>query len=118
MAVTDGLTGLLAGAGEAKTEDDVVETGLEDRHQVVTRDALDLEGLLVVTVELVLQNAVDELGLLLLAQLTAILALVATLALGLTVGLLVDAHHDGVDVKGPAPLEDRRPIHCHISDPS
>ena len=30
VTVTDGLAGLLAGAGEAKTEDDVVKAALED----------------------------------------------------------------------------------------
>mgnify|MGYP000582788769 CR=1 FL=1 len=39
VTVTDGLAGLLAGAGEAKTEDNVVKTALEDAHQVVTGDA-------------------------------------------------------------------------------
>ena len=113
VAVTDGLTGLLAGTGEAETEDHVVKAGLEQRHQVVARDALDLERLVVVAAELLLENAVDELGLLLLAQLTAVLALLATLALGLAVRLLVDAHHDRVDVERAAPLKDRSPIHCH-----
>ena len=68
--------------------------------------------------ELVLEHAIDELGLLLLAKLTTIFALLPTLALGLTVGLFVNAHHDGVDVQSPAALQDRSPINCHVSYPS
>ena len=113
VAVTDGLTGLLAGAGKAQTEDDVVETALEDAHQVVAGDALALHGEDVVVAELLLENAVDELGLLLLAKLDAVLALLTTTALGLAVRGLVDAHHDGVDAELAAPLEDRGPIDSH-----
>ena len=63
--------------------------------------------------ELLLENAVDELGLLLLAELDAVLALLAATTLGLAVGGLVDTHHNGVDAELTAPLEDRGPIDSH-----
>ena len=112
VTVTDGLTGLLAGAGEAKTEDDVVETALEDAHQVVAGDALTLESGVVVAVELLLENAIDELGLLLLAKLHTVLGLLAA-TLGLAVRSLVNPHHNGVDAELTAPLKDGSPINCH-----
>ena len=107
------MAGLLAGAGEAKTEDNVVKTALEDAHQVVTGDARALLGQVVVLVELVLQNAIDELGLLLLLELDAVLALLATTTLRLAVGSLVNAHHNGVDAELAAPLKDGSPINSH-----
>ena len=90
VTVTDGLTSLFAGAGEAKTEDDVVEARLKDDHEVLTGDAVHLTGLVEVAVELLLQNAIDELDLLLLAQLHAVLRFLAT-ALGLTDRFLLAA---------------------------
>ena len=113
MAVADGLAGLLAGAGEAKTEDDVVKAALEDAHQVVTSDARALLGEVVVLVELILQNAIDELGLLLLLELDAVLALLAATTLRLAVGSLVNAHNNGVDAELAAPLKDGSPINSH-----
>ena len=118
VAVAHGLAGFLAGAGEAQTEHDVVETGLEDGHEVVAGDALTLERELVVAAELLLENAIDELGLLLLLELRTVLALLAAAHLGLTVGLFIDSHDNGIDAEGAAPLKDRRPINCHCSYPS
>ena len=69
--------------------------------------------------ELLLQNAIDELGLLLLTQLNAVLAVLATTTLlRVALGLLGITHDDGVDTQGPAPLQYRGPIHCHIGIPS
>ena len=69
MAVTHLLTSLGARLREAKTVHHVVQTALEDAQQVLARDALLAAGDLVVVMELLLQNAVDALGLLLLTQL-------------------------------------------------
>ena len=73
MRVTDQLTGLGAAHGKAQTIDHVIQTGLQDRQQVITGDARLLVGHLEVVTELALQHAVIALGLLLLAQLQAIL---------------------------------------------
>ena len=115
MTVTDGLTSLFAGAGEAKTEDDVVEARLKDDHEVLTGDAVHLAGLVEVAVELLLQNAIDELDLLLLAQLHAVLRFLAT-ALGLTDRFLLAAVTElsGIDPELTAALKNRSPVDCHI----
>jgi hypothetical protein len=81
VAVHHELAGLTAGAGEAAAVDHVVQAGLEDLQQVVTRLALEAVGLLVVTTELLLEHTVGEAGLLLLAELEQVLRLLgATLA--------------------------------------
>ena len=117
VAVTDGLTGLLAGAGEAEAEHDVVETELEKSHQVVAGDAVHLLGLVVVATELLLEHAVDELGLLLLAQLHAVLALLAT-ACGLTLRFLGGiAQHHWINAQLAAALQNRSPVNCHNLNP-
>ena len=113
VTMKNGLAGLLAGASKAKAEHDVVEPGLEDGHEVVARDALALKSQLVVAAELLLENAIDELGLLLLAKLRTVLALLTATLLGLTVRFLVDSHDDGIDAELTAPLKDRRPVNCH-----
>jgi hypothetical protein len=59
----------------------VVEATLEQHQQVLARDPAHARGLVVVAAELLLQQAVDALDLLLLAQLLAVVAgaLLATL---------------------------------------
>lgn len=52
-----------------------------------------------IAAELLFENAIDELGLLLLAKLTAVFALLATALLGLLLGLFGITQHDGVDAK-------------------
>ena len=75
VAVCDELTGVTACASETSTVDHVVETALEQLQQVVTGLAGTAAGLGVVVVELLLEDAVGEAGLLLLLQLGAVLAL-------------------------------------------
>ena len=118
VTMANSLTSLLAGAGEAKAVHDVIQTALKQAHQVVTGDTLGLLGLAEVAAELLLENAVDELGLLLLAKLDAILALLAPTTLRLAMRFLVDAHDNGVDAELATPLEDRGPIDCHCYCPS
>ena len=77
------LTGLGARLREAKAVHHVVQTALEDAQQVLARDALLAAGDLVVVMELLLQNAVDALGLLLLTQLQTVFAFLDTLLAGL-----------------------------------
>src|SRR5205085_5157608 len=55
-------------------ERDVVETGLEHAQQVLARDTRSPVGFLVHVDELLLEDAVDTTGLLLLAQLAEVLA--------------------------------------------
>ena len=55
--------------GEAQTVDDVVQAPLEQLEQVLARDALQADRLVVVAAELPLGDAVDALDLLLLAKL-------------------------------------------------
>ena len=69
VAVDDELAGVATRAGEAGAVDHVVETALEQLQQVVTGLAGTTAGLGVVVVELLLEDAVGEAGLLLLLQL-------------------------------------------------
>ena len=65
MAVTHLLTSLGARLRETETVHDVVETALQDTQQVLARHALLAVSHIVVMTELLLQDAVDALGLLL-----------------------------------------------------
>src|SRR3954453_14877671 len=80
VAMADELAGLPARAGEAEADEDVVEAPLEQRQQVLARDAGLRRRLLVVVPELLLEHAVVAAGLLLLAQLHAVLALLLAAA--------------------------------------
>src|SRR5690606_13096165 len=71
--VVDELAGLGAGARPAGPEDDVVEALLEHAEQVLARHALLAVGLGVEVGELLLEEAVDVLGLLLLRELQRVL---------------------------------------------
>src|SRR4051794_20418874 len=75
VPVPDQLAGLAARGGEAEAHEHVVEAALEDAQQVLARDALLAGSLLVVVAELLLEDAVVAAGLLLLAQLDAVLGL-------------------------------------------
>src|SRR6476659_8585324 len=75
MAVPDELPRLGAGSCKAEPVDDVVEARLEHSEQVLARDARFAARLVVVIRELLLEHAVIALGLLLLAQLEQVLAL-------------------------------------------
>src|SRR6478735_6044879 len=75
VTVRDELAGVAARAGEPGAVDHVVEAALEQLQQVVTRLALPTRGLGVVVVELLLEHAVGETSLLLLAELQEVLAL-------------------------------------------
>ena len=83
MAVAHELAGLRAAGAPAGAEGDVVEAGLEQAQQVLTGDALLAGRLLVEVAELLLHEAVDAAGLLLLAQLGEVLR--ALLAAGAAV---------------------------------
>ena len=99
MTVVDQLTSLAAGHGEAKSEHDVVKTLLKDSQEVFTGDAGHLLGSLIVQTELLFEDAVDELDLLLLIELHAVLALLfANLSLGVADG--VDLALAGVTQRG------------------
>ncbi|MPM24658.1 hypothetical protein SDC9_71141 [bioreactor metagenome] len=80
VPVVDELTGLAAGRGEPGAVHDVVQTRLEDAQQVVTGAAGLTVGLLVVAGELLLQHAVGEPRLLLLAQLQRVLGVLGAAA--------------------------------------
>src|SRR5215211_4260571 len=80
VAVAHQLAGGVAGRREAGPVDDVVETGLQDAQQVLTGLAGATVRLLVVAPELLLQDAVDAGGLLLLAHLQEVLALLGARA--------------------------------------
>src|SRR5664279_5266608 len=74
VAVTDELASHVTGGGEACPVHDVVQTGLQDAQQVLTGLAGATVRLLEVTAELLLQDAVDAGGLLLLTHLKQVLA--------------------------------------------
>src|SRR6188474_2699126 len=97
------LAGHAAGTGQAGAVDDVVETGLEDRQDVLTGLAGAVGRLLVVPAELLLHDAVGEASLLLLLQLGEVLLLLdpATAVLagreGTEVEVLVAADEVGLE---------------------
>src|SRR3954452_9008189 len=75
VAVGDQLARLAPRGGEAEADEDVVEAGLEQAQEVLAGDAVLARGLVVVGAELFLQHLVVAAGLLLLAQLHAVLGL-------------------------------------------
>ena len=83
VAVADELAGLGPAGAPAGAVDDVVEAQLEQAQQVLTGDARLAVGLLVEVAELLLDEAVDAAGLLLLVQLREVLG--ALLAAGAAV---------------------------------
>src|SRR4051812_34237411 len=80
VAVQHELAGGVPGLGEPGPVHDVVQPGLQDLEQDLTRLALLVGGFDVVVVELLLQHAVDAAGLLLLAKLEQVLALLGPTA--------------------------------------
>src|SRR4029079_7025847 len=74
VPVADELPGLVAAGREVGAEHHVVEAQLEHAQQVLTRDAALARRLAVQVPELLLHQAVDATGLLLLAQLEEVLA--------------------------------------------
>src|SRR5439155_2617246 len=78
VAVAHELAGLSAAGAPAGPEGDVVEPGLEQAQQVLTRDARLAVGLLVQIAELLLHQAIDAAGLLLLADLRQVLGSLLT----------------------------------------
>ncbi len=101
-------------AGKAHAEHDIVETALEHDHQVLTGLALHHISLLIVVVERLLQNAVDELCLLLLAELQAVLGNLAASAGQRSLGLLVIAEEAGFQLQGSASLQYGSLVNCHF----
>src|SRR3954451_8569356 len=75
VAVADQLPRLAPRGGEAEAHEHVVEAALEDAQEVLARDAGLPRSLRVVRAELLLEDAVVAAGLLLLAQLDAVLGL-------------------------------------------
>src|SRR4029079_15690503 len=71
---------------ETQSVDHVVETALEELQQVLARDALHADRLVVVAAELALGEAVDALHLLLLAQLRTVVRELATARLAVLAG--------------------------------
>lgn len=71
--MADHLAGLTTGSSKSSAVHDVIETRLEDLQQDVTSLTLGAVSLLVVTTELLLQDAVGVTSLLLLAQLQRVL---------------------------------------------
>src|SRR6202012_953106 len=93
VTVGDQLAGVAPRGGEAEAHEHVVEAGLEQPEQVLAGDAVHAGGVFVVGAELFLQHLVVAAGLLLLAQLQAILALAQPAAAVVTgrVGATLDA---------------------------
>lgn len=105
MTVRNELTSFASCASHAHSENNVVESGLEELQKVLTGDALFLGSQLIVVVELLLENAVDELELLLLLELGSVLRfLLSLVAVGVSVGLLVIAQNCGAEIKCSASL--------------
>ena len=117
VSVRDQLTSVAAGLSKAQTEHDVVQTALHELEQVLTGLAGHSLSLQVSVVELLLQNAVDELDLLLLLQLSSVLRLLlAHVAIGVAGSILLCIAHDRRrNAQGLATLCDRLRILCHNS---
>src|SRR6478609_8644149 len=113
------LAGGATGPGQAGAVDHVVQAGLEDLQQVLTGLAGAARGLLVVTAELLLHDAVGEASLLLLLQLGEVLLLLdpATAVLagreGTELEVLVAA--DEVDLEATRLLGDGSGVTGHGS---
>ena len=125
VAVAHELTRLRPRRRQAEAVDDVVEPALEQLQQRLARDAARPVGHLEVAPELVLENAVDALDLLLLAQLQAVahelrLAQLAVLP-GRKVALLDRALlrvaalslEEELHAFAPAQPADRSDVTCH-----
>jgi hypothetical protein len=80
VTVTDKLACLTARCSESETHDDAVKAALEDAEQVLTGDSGLTAGLFVVDTELLLKDSVEAAGLLLLAKLDSVFALLLTTA--------------------------------------
>src|SRR6478672_1145460 len=117
VAVRDELASRTTGAGQAGAVDHVVQAGLEDLQQGLTGFARAARGLLVVTAELLLHDAVGEASLLLLLQLGEVLLLLhpATAVLagreGTELEVLVAA--DEVDLEATRLLGDGAGVTSH-----
>src|SRR3954467_6125035 len=93
MTVADELAGLPPRGGEPEPPEHVVQPALEEREQVLARDARLARSLVVIDAELLLEDAVVPARLLLLAQLDPVLRLLlapATVVAG-RVGPALDA---------------------------
>src|SRR4051812_11847405 len=118
VAVGHELASGTTGAREAGTVDHVVQAGLEDLQQRLTRLAGTAGGLGVVTAELLLHDAVGEAGLLLLLELVQVLLLLhpATAVLAgrerATLEVLVVA--DEVDLEPTRLLGDGSGVTSHV----
>src|SRR5262245_44067443 len=112
--------------GESHPVDDVVQPALEQDEQVVAGHSLHAQGLVVVTTELALGNPVDALDLLLLAQLLAIVGLLAATRLSVLtrcvgapldatlVGVAAVAFQEQLHLFAPAQPADRANIASHL----
>ena len=85
--------------------DDVVEAALEETEEVLTRDALHLLRFIVVSTELLLEHAVDELCFLLLFQLRAVLGDLAVRAAELTLRFFGTTNNSRLEAEGTASLQ-------------
>ena len=113
MLMSDNLTCLTACAGKAHAENDIVQAALKHGHKVFTGHALHPVGLVIVVAERLLKNAVDEFGFLLLAQLHAVLTELAASADQLSLGLLVVAQENGIEIERSASFQYRSSVYCH-----
>ena len=96
VAMQHQLTSLRTGSAQAAAGDNVIQTALHQNQQVIAGLAGSGSCLLIVSVELLFQNTVDELDLLLLSKLDAILALFSLhLAAGVAVRGLLRITHNG-----------------------
>ena len=116
VAVVDELTSLAAGLGKAQTINRVVQSALDQAQKVLTGVAAHALCLFVEHTELLLQDAIDELDLLLFGQLRAIFRLLrSSLAAGVAVGILAVTHRGRRHTKRSAALENRLCILCHLT---
>ena len=117
VSVAHQLAGVAAGLSKAQAEHDVVQAALHELEQVLTGLAGHRLSTQVSIVELLFQNAVDELDLLLFLQLRSVLRLLlAHVAIGVAGGILLCIAHDRRrNAQGLATLCDRLRILCHNS---
>ena len=114
MTVVYQLTSLTASGSEAQSVNNVVQATLDHAKELFAGVAGHLGSLLIVSMELLLLDAINKLNLLLLSQLRCILRLFgSSLTAGVLVGSSVVTHDGRRNAQRSAALENRLCISSH-----
>ena len=114
MLVAYHLPRFSSGSCESHSEYHAVKSPLQHDHQVLTRHSLHSVCLFIIVPERPLQNAVDELRLLLLPKLQSILAYFLACPHILSLGLLIISQIGGFQTQCSASFQYGYTIYCHF----